>query len=99
MENKFKETIFKLSLRFEETNAFMAIRQGLVMMIPLIVLGAFSLTIKSLPIACYQEMLPKILNGRLVEALDFIYAGTFHIFSAALAITTSVSYAMIKMRG
>ncbi|MDO5146055.1 MAG: EAL domain-containing protein [Eubacteriales bacterium] len=96
MGEKFQETLFKISEKFEETNAFIAIRQGLIMMIPLIVLGSFSLTVKSLPIPAYQQVLPEIFGGKLVEFLDFIYAGTFEIFSVALAITTSVCYAMVK---
>ncbi|MDO5136183.1 MAG: EAL domain-containing protein [Eubacteriales bacterium] len=52
--------------------------------------------VKSLPIKAYQEILPQLWGGRVVEILDFIYGGTFQIFSIALAITTSVSYGMIR---
>lgn len=96
MRKKWKETLFAIGIRVEETNAFIAIRQGLIMMIPLIVLGSLALMIKSLPIPAYQKVLPTLLGGRLVELLDFVYAGTFEIYSVALGITTSVGYAMVK---
>lgn len=96
MGKRLKEAIFRLSVIFEEINAFIAIRQGLTMMIPVIVMGSFALALKSLPIAPYQEILPKLFDGRLVELLEFIGAGSNRIFSVTLAITTSISYAMVK---
>ena len=74
----------------------MAVRQGLIMMIPLILAGSISLMLMSLPIAAYQNILPEILNGKLLELLEFIYAGTFKVFSVPIAVTTSVSYAMLN---
>lgn len=93
---RLNEFIFKLNIRIEETYAFMAIRQGLIMMIPLIVIGSLALMLKSLPIGWYQDVLPEILGGRYLQVLDYIFGGTFHIFSLALGVTTSVSYAMCK---
>lgn len=39
MEEKRKAAMFDIADAFERTNGFLAIRQGLIMMIPLIVLG------------------------------------------------------------
>lgn len=96
MGKRFRNGLFELADRFEQTSAFLAIRQGLIMMIPLIVLGSFALMIKSLPIPAYQKILPEIFGGKFVEILDYINAGTFQIFSVVLAVTTSVSYGVIK---
>lgn len=90
------EGLVRFVLFFEETRAFIAVRQGLTMMIPLITLGAFALMLKTLPIAPYQALLETPAGLRFVELLNFIYGGTFQIFSVALAVTTSVSYAMLK---
>ncbi|MDO5142622.1 MAG: EAL domain-containing protein [Eubacteriales bacterium] len=88
--------LLRLTTFFESQKAFLAIRQGLTMMIPAIALGSFALMLKSLPIASYQAMLTTLFDGRLVELLDFIYGGTFQIFSVILAVTTSVSYAVVS---
>lgn len=98
MGKKLKENLFKVAAFFEDSYAFMAIRQGLVMMIPLIVVGALSLMLKSLPIAPYQKFIQNIFNGKILEILNYIYSGTFQIYALALAVTTSVSYAMINQK-
>lgn len=96
MKERLKELAFKIDVGFEESHAFMAVRQGLIMMIPLISLGSVALMIKSLPIAAYQAVLPELFGGRLLKILSFIQGGTINIFSVLLSITTSVSYAMIR---
>ena len=96
MRERFKEKLFTISNFFENTTVFMAVRQGLIMMIPLILSGSISLMLMSLPIAAYQNILPGILNGKLLEVLEFIYAGTFKVFSVPMTVATSVSYTMIN---
>lgn len=96
MNSKWADKLFHLNTKIEENNAVSAIRYGLIMMIPLIVLGAFAIMLKSLPIAPYQKFLTSLFNGRIIEILDFIQSGTFNIFAVALSITTSISYATIK---
>ncbi len=98
MRESFKENLFRVSTFFDESNAFAAVRQGLVMLIPLIVIGSISLMIKSLPIPAYQKALESFCNGKILEILNYIYSGTFQIFSLALAVTTSVSYAMLNQK-
>lgn len=70
MRERFKEKLFTISNFFENTTVFMAVRQGLIMMIPLILAGSISLMLMSLPIAAYQNILPEILNGKLLELLE-----------------------------
>lgn len=96
MRERFKEKLFTISNFFENTTVFMAVRQGLIMMIPLILAGSISLMLMSLPIATYQNILPGILNGKLLEVLEFIYAGTFKVFSVPMTVATSVSYTMLN---
>lgn len=95
---KFKKWLFKVSDYFDESLAFTAVRQGMIMLIPLLVLGAMALMLSSLPIPLYQEMLSKIFNGKLVELLQFVRSASLDLFAVALAMTTSVSYASLKRK-
>lgn len=98
MKNKCKEKLFKWAVFFEESHAFGAARQGLMLMIPLIVAGSVALMLKSLPIQAYQDVLPKLFGGKYLELLNCVYAGTFQFFAVVLALTTSVSYAIMEQR-
>ena len=47
---RFKTALFKVSDYFDDNQALMAVRQGMIMLIPLLVLGAMALMLASLPI-------------------------------------------------
>lgn len=100
MENqkKWKKQLFHIAQFFEESHVFGALRQGMLLLIPLVVVGSVVLMLKSLPIPSYQKVLPKLLNGRYLEFLDFVHAGTFSFFTIALTLTTSISYAMLEQK-
>lgn len=98
MRKKCKEKLFECTEFFENSPAFAAIRQGLLMMIPLIVTGSFALMLKSLPIQAYQKVLPNIFNGWYLDVLNYIYAGTFQFFSVVLAVAISVNYALLEQK-
>lgn len=91
---KTKEKLMQLSYRIEESFFFTVIRRGLMMMIPLILVGGVAHALLNLPLYDYSEM---IFNGSFKWIgclLNTIYRGTFGIFSILLVITLSVSYGM-----
>lgn len=98
MRECLKKNILKITYKIENNSAFGAIRQGMIMLIPLVVIGSIALMLMSLPIPAYQELLNNLLDGRVVEILNFIYCGVFNFFSVLLAVTTSISYAMLKRK-
>ena len=98
MRECLKKNILKITYKIENNSAFGAIRQGMIMLIPLVVFGSIALMLMSLPIPAYQELLNNLLDGRVVEILNFIYCGVFNFFSVLLAVTTSISYAMLKRK-
>lgn len=98
MKDKLKDRLFKVSDYFDNSIMFMAVRQGMVMMIPLLVIGSMALMLISLPVPSYQDLLPKLLNGRVVEFLRFIQSASFGFFALALSLATSYSYAMIRQK-
>ncbi len=88
----------KLRDKIENNCTFTAIRQGMISVIPLIVVGAIALMLKSLPIPAYQKVLKTIFDGTLIEVLDFAYCSVFDFFAVILAVTTTISYAMAKQK-
>lgn len=84
--------------RVENSCTVGAIRQGMIMMIPLLVVGYISLMIVSLPIPAFQDALSKLFGGFVKNLLNGIYASVNDFFSVFLAVATSVSYAIMKQR-
>lgn len=54
---KMENRVLKATNKIEKSCAFGAIRQGMIMLIPLLVVGYGALMIMSLPIAGYQDLL------------------------------------------
>ena len=98
MREWIKKGLFHISDYFDDNTMFMAVRRGMVMMIPLLVSGALALMLISLPIPMYQEFLSGLWNGRVVEFLRFIQSASFGFFAVGLALMTSYSYAMLRQR-
>ena len=91
---KVKEKLMQISYRIEESFFFTVIRRGLMLMIPLILVGGVAHALRNLPLYDYSEM---ITNGSLAWIgclLNTIYKGTFGIFSILLVVTLSMSYGM-----
>ncbi|MCM1183125.1 MAG: EAL domain-containing protein [Roseburia sp.] len=96
MKDKFKKGLFRISNYFDNSLMFTAVRRGMIMMIPLLVIGSMALMLKCLPIPAYQRLLAGLWNGRIVKLLDFIHGASFNLFAVALSLMTSFNYAMLK---
>lgn len=95
---KIQKMIMSVTDRVENSCTVGAIRQGMIMMIPLLVVGYISLMIVSLPIPAFQDALSKLFGGFVKNLLNGIYASVNDFFSVFLAVATSVSYAIMKQR-
>lgn len=98
MKERIKNRLFLVSDYFDDNTMFMAVRQGMVMMIPLLVSGSMALMLVSLPVSVYQEFLSRLWGGRLVVFLRFIQSASFGFFAVGLALTTSYSYAALRQK-
>lgn len=70
-----------------------SLRGGLVMIIPLLMIGAFALMLNSLPIPAYQNFLGSFLGGGIKRILVFAYNGTFGMMSLYMTAAIACSYA------
>lgn len=94
MKKRIKDSLFRISDYFDNNLLFKAVRQGLVMMIPLLVSGSVALMLSSLPFPTYQKFLSTFWNGRIAAFLGFISSASYGSFAIGLSLTTSFSYAM-----
>ena len=82
--------------RVEKITFVRAIRNGLISMIPVLIIGAFALILKTFPIAAYQRWIESFAGGFFLEFLNIIYGATFGVLS--LYMTFSISRAYMKLK-
>lgn len=64
--------------------AFLAIRRGLFIVLPLIMIGSFTILLRNLPFEAAQKAVDALLGPEGIRACDNLVAGTFGIASLAL---------------
>ena len=80
-----------LFARLEEVMAFQAIRQGLILTIPVLLVGSFCLIFLNLPLEPYQDALAGAPH--IEGLLNFVYNATMGIFSLYVAVAVALRYA------
>ena len=89
-----KEKVRKVTYKIEDNFFFTVIRNGLTMMIPLILIGGIACALMNLPFPGYTEFIRQEKVAWLYDLFDTVYQGTFGLFSVVLVITLSLSYGM-----
>lgn len=89
------DRIKKLFYTLEKSLLVEAIRNGLIMIMPIILIGSFSLIFKSLPINGYQDFIKTWLDGALNTILQLIYNATFGLLSIYMAFSISLNYVRV----
>lgn len=84
--------INRFVINLSENKISQTIRDGMVMVFPIILLGSLVLLLLHLPIKGYQEFISTFANGFLFDILNFIYSGTFGCLSCFIVSTLSISY-------
>ena len=91
-----KEKIVSFIRKTEQTTIVRSIRSGLVNMIPVLIIGAFALIIKSFPVDAYQNFIMEFADGFIYGLFDLIFAATFGVLSVYMTFSISRSYMKIK---
>lgn len=82
--------------KIEKITIIRAVRNGLVNMIPVLIIGAFALVIKSFPVEVYQTALTEFAGGFFLDILNLIYSATFGVLSVYMTYFISRAYMKIK---
>lgn len=88
-----KQRLLRVMNKIENAPSAMAIRNGLVMLIPVLLLGSTMLILKNLPIPAYQRFLA---DSFFLDIFNFVYNATFGMLSVFATLVISYSYAKEK---
>lgn len=69
-----------------------AIRRGLIMIIPVLMMGSFALILKSMPINAYQHFINHAFAGAFLSMFNFVYDATFGLLSVYIAFSISTYF-------
>lgn len=98
MKERVKNRLFWISDYFDNNPLNKAVRQGMVMMIPVLLGSAVALMLSSLPFAGYQEFLERLWNGRISVFLGLVRSASEGSLAIGLTLTICYSYAMQRNR-
>ena len=90
MKNLLKKIIYIM----DNSEIISAIRRGIIMVIPVLMLGSFALILKSMPFDGYQRFISHIFSGAFLQMLNFIYDATFGLISVYMAFSISTYFIM-----
>ena len=85
-----------LTTQWIDNKIVQAVRQGLVMCIPLLMLGSIALVLKTLPIVSYQAFLHGDMGKVLLYLLELMSKDIFDILSLVLVVSIAYSYAELR---
>lgn len=88
IKNKIRE--------LRDSTYILAIKHGLMLAIPFLILGSFALLFKSFPMVVYQHFLATFLNGSLDDILTIVYDASLGSIAFILIVTISLSYGKLN---
>ena len=80
-----------IAQKAEQLFVVRVIRRGLVSMVPVLLIGAFALVLKSFPVAEYQSFISSFAGGFLLYIFDLVYKATFGVLSVYMKRKTGSS--------
>ena len=84
------------STRISNNSLVRAIRNGLVGLIPILIIGAFALVLKSFPIEAYQNFITTFWDGAFYSFFNFIYSATFGVLSVYMTFSIAMAFSRLK---
>jgi len=78
--------------KLNNSKILQAIRESLIMIFPVIAVGAFSLVLRSFPIEAYQSFIQTFFNGIINRFLLYMYNATFGIMSIYTVVSLAIRY-------
>lgn len=84
-----------LSTHFHNSFLARAVRNGLTLAIPFLIMGSFSLLFRNFPNDSYQYFLETWQDGGAATLLDTVYTVTLGSLAMVLCITISLSYGLL----
>lgn len=80
----------------EQLTVVRTVRNALVNLIPVLMIGAFALILQTLPVPAYQKLLETSAGSVFLQLLQLVYSGTFSVLSVYMAVLISHAYIKLK---
>ncbi|MBQ7625122.1 MAG: PTS sugar transporter subunit IIC/EAL domain-containing protein [Clostridia bacterium] len=80
----------------EGTTVVRSVRDGLINIIPILIIGAFALILNTFPVEGYQSFIQSFLGGFFPKLFNLVNKGTFGVLSLYMTFSISRSYMQIK---
>ncbi len=93
---KNSKQLFQTLRKIEDLTAVRSVRNGLIHMTPVLIIGAFSLILKTFPLSAYQSFINECAGGFFLKLFDFVYQATFGVLSVYMTFSISRSYMHMK---
>ena len=93
---KEDQRAIRLIRSLERLTGVRAIRSGLVNIIPVLIIGAFSLILQTLPLPGWSDLIQRAAGGFFYQLLQLVYGATFGVLS--LHMTLSISRSFMKLK-
>ena len=90
------KSLHDLMAKTEQMTLVRTVRNGLLNITPVLIIGAFSLILKTFPVAAYQSFIANFAGGILLSFFDFVYSATFGVLSIYMTLSISRAYARLK---
>lgn len=87
---------FSAVKKVEKLTIVRAVRNGLIRMIPVLIIGAFALILKTFPVDAYQKWIETFADGFILHLLDLVYSATFGVLSVYMTFCISRAYMKLK---
>ena len=78
--------------RFQNTIYARAVRHGLTLAIPFVIMGSFALLLTNFPLGVYQDFIRTWMNGAASAILETLYQISLGSLALVLTVTISISY-------
>lgn len=92
MGYKLTEGLQSFYRKLEKNKILMAVRQGMLLAVPLIMTGSIALLLLSIPIPSYQNWQLRFLDGMAADFLNTVHSVTLGCISLIVLVTVSLRY-------
>lgn len=95
-EMKQRDSVFSHIRKIEDLTIVRVVRSGLLHIIPVLIIGAFSLILQTFPVSAYQTFISDFADGFLLRLFEIVYHATFGVLSVYMTFSVSRSYMHLK---
>lgn len=95
---RIKESLYRVFDYFYENKVFQCVRDGFVMMMPILLLGSFSVVVLHFPNAAYKEFINTFGNGIIYKFGELLNFATMGLLGLYFTIFLSFSYTNIYQK-